>query len=313
MTVEIDGYRELEELYAGARHRVYRARRETDGQSVVIKAVRTKGAQPIDASRLRREYELLRSLRLPHVIRAYALIDHATAPALALEDFGGVTLARHAARARLSLTALLELFARIAGAVDELHNAGIIHKDINPSNILINQDQAIRLIDFGLSSRAAREYAAPSTPEVLQGTLQYISPEQTGRLNRPVDYRADLYALGVTIYELLCGRPPFRASDPLELIHSHIAREPTPPHVVTPGIPEALSMIVMRLLRKPASERYRSAHGLRLDLEECRHKLARTGVIDGFTPGQYDISSKFRVSDRLYGRDDELARAYGFP
>ncbi len=309
--MEIKGYREIEDLHVGERHHVYRARRDEDRHSVVIKAVRTSGTFTTDATRLRQEFEILHSLDIPEVIRAYAFIEHPSSPALVLEDFGGETLAQRLGRAELPLKALLQLFARVAGAVDDLHDAGIIHRDINPSNILVNESLTIRLIDFGLSSRASREYASPGAPEVLQGTLQYISPEQTGRLSRPIDYRADLYSLGATMYEALCGRPPFATNDPLELIHSHIAREPTPPHALRPGVPEALSMIVMRLLRKPASERYRSAQGLRLDLEECRHKLARTGLIEKFTPGQLDVSSTFRVSDKLHGRDAELASVQG--
>src|SRR5262249_6700897 len=196
----------------------------------------------------------------------------------------------------------------------ELHRREIVHKHLNPHSILLHPTTgAVCLADFSLSARTASETQTSLAPAPLHSTLAYLSPEQTGRMNRLVDYRTDLYSLGVIFYELLTGVPPFRADDALELIHCHIAKLPTPPSTVNATIPESLSQMVMKVLDKTAEERYQSALGLRADLERCAQQWTRLGNIAPFPLGQQDVSDRFVVPQLLYGREqqlDELLHAF---
>ncbi len=194
--------------------------------------------------------------------------------------------------------------AEILGAI---HAGNIIHKDINPSNIVYNPETGqVKIIDFGISTVLSRENPTLSNPNVLEGTLAYMSPEQTGRMNRAIDYRTDFYSLGATFYELLTGRLPFVTGDAMELVHCHMAKVPVPPHEVNPQIPKVVSDIVMKLLAKTAEERYQSAWGIKADLEECLTQLQTTGIIAEFTLARQDVSDKFQISQKLYGREAEV-------
>ena len=201
----------------------------------------------------------------------------------------------------------------LAQILGELHAQQIIHKDIKPHNILIDPDSGeAKLIDFSISSRLDKENPTLSNPNLLEGTLAYMSPEQTGRMNRAVDYRTDFYSLGVTLYEMLTGILPFQAVDPMELIHSHIAKTPAAPCSETVcrilgDVPEAISAIILKLLAKTAEERYQSAWGLKADLEECLFQLQTTGKIENFVPGRQDKSGHFLIPQTLYGRKAEVA------
>jgi len=171
---------------------------------------------------------------------------------LVLEDRGGVTLDR-LLPGPMELTQFLRFAVGIAAALGGLHEKGLIHKNVKPSNVLVNPATGqARLMGFGIASRLPRERQAPEPPEFIAGTLPYMAPEQTGRMNRSIDSRSDLYALGVTLYEMLTGTLPFTASDPMELVHAHIARQPTPPHERLNSVPRPVSTIVMKLLAKTA-------------------------------------------------------------
>ena len=195
--------------------------------------------------------------------------------------------------------------AGIAAAVADTHAKGLIHKEIKPANILIDADGAIRLTGFGIASRLPRQRHAPGPPEILAGTLAYMAPEQTGRMNRSIDSRSDLYSVGVVFYEMLTGVPPFEASDPMEWIHCHIARQPVPP-VVRLQIPQPISDIVMKLLAKTAEARYQTAAGLEADLRRCLSAWERDGRIDAFVIGQNDVSARLQIPEKLYGRKPEI-------
>ncbi len=196
---------------------------------------------------------------------------------------------------------------RIADLLGAIHAGNIIHKDINPSNIVYNPTTGqVKIIDFGISTVLSRENPTLSNPNVLEGTLAYMSPEQTGRMNREIDYRTDFYSLGATFYELLTGRLPFDTGDAMELVHCHIAKVPVPPHEVNPQIPKAISEIVMKLLAKTAEERYQSAWGIKADLEECLTQLQDKGIISEFPLCRQDVSDKFQISQKLYGREAEV-------
>jgi predicted ATPase/transcriptional regulator with GAF, ATPase, and Fis domain len=298
-----------EAVHHGRKRVVYRGRREADGMPVVLKTCAAAFPSSTDLAAIRREYEILRGLDLPGVVRAVELVRHHDRLTLVLEDHGETTL-RHRLRAGpLDLdtffVAALALLETVAG----VHRAGFIHKDIHPGNILLDADGRVTLGDFGLASRLASEAQPPSQPQLLEGTLAYLAPEQTGRMNRDVDYRSDLYAVGVCFYEMLTGQLPFDSADPLEMIHCHIARVPVPPAQRTPAVPAPLSSVVMRLLAKTPEDRYQSAEGVRHDLARQAAQWRTEGAITDDPLGESDHTDRFVIPQRLYGREAEVAAA----
>ena len=223
-----------------------------------------------------------------------------------LEDPGGEPLARLLGQP-WEITSFLRVAIGLAAALGRLHERGLIHKDVKPAHILVNAATgAVWLTGFGIASRLPRERQAPEPPEVIAGTLAYMAPEQTGRMNRSVDSRSDLYALGVTFYEMLTGALPFTAADPMEWVHCHIARQPTPPGERADGIPGPLSAIVMKLLAKTAEERYQTAAGVAADLRRCRAEWEAHGRIDPFPLGTQDVPDRLLIPETLYGREREI-------
>jgi PAS domain S-box-containing protein len=264
-------------------------------------------ASPGCVERLEHEYALKSELDAEWAARPVVLTHHNGRIALALEDPGGTPLDRLLGRP-LDVSHFLRIAIPLAGALRHVHERGLIHKDIKPANVLVNgMTGALKFTGFGISSRLARERQAPEPPETIAGTLAYMAPEQTGRMNRSVDSRSDLYALGVTFYELLTGALPFTATDPIELIHSHIARVPVPPHELASALPAPLSMIVVKLLAKTAEERYQTAAGVEADLRKCLTAWESFGRIDPFPPGLQDASDRLMIPEKLYGREIEIA------
>src|SRR5690242_5339587 len=307
---QVPGYSVTAELHRGRKRVVFRATRDRDGARVILKTLVDEYPSPGETAALRREYDLLGTLDVPGVAVAIGLESYRDRVALVLEDVGGTPLKTLVARGPLDLQAFFEVALPLVGTIGRIHEAGIIHKDINPNNILVNPTTAdVRLVDFSISSRLAAEHRRQlQHPHLLEGTIAYMAPEQTGRMNRGVDYRADLYSFGATCYEMLTGRRPFESHDPLEVIHAHVAQAAVPPHVREPGVPAPLSQLVMRLLAKSAEDRYQSAEGLEADLRRCREEWQRTGAIAAFPLGQDDLRGRFVVPQRLYGREREIAR-----
>src|ERR1700722_4809046 len=261
----------LETLREGAEFTLYRGRQH--GNPLPLLAVAPSAAQPSPQClrRLEHEYLLAADLDPAWAARPLALTRHEGRAVLILQDPGGELLDRVLDRGLgqpLDLTRFLRVAIGLAATLGQVHAHGLIHKDIKPPNVLVDDADNVRLTGFGIASRLPQESQAPAPPEVIAGTLAYMAPEQTGRMNRSIDARSDLYSLGVTLYQMLTGALPFEAADPLEWVHCHIARQPTPPHDRA-AIPEPLSALTMKLLAKNAEERYQTAAGLESDLRRC--------------------------------------------
>ncbi len=280
---------------------------------VVIKVLKTDFPTPLQLIRFNNEYEFTKDLAVDSVRKAIAQTRIEDKPALVLEYITGQTLKQAYVEQRQPPVDFLQAAVHIAQALGELHQRHIIHRDINSHNVLVNlETKQVKLIDFGLASRLDLRVQHLGNPEGLAGTLAYISPEQTGRMNRVVDYRTDLYSLGVTFYEMLTGHLPFESDNPLALVHAHLAKAPQPVTVLNPDVPPILSDIVLKLLAKNAEDRYQSAFGLQADLERCLAALTgRTGFENlaglRFELGQDDYSGQLRIPPKLYGRSGEMA------
>jgi len=283
-----------------------RGSRKADGARVIVKLLRAEHPSAAQVARLRHEHAILASIDGPEVVRALNLVKHGRGVALVLEDLGDVSLESTFRHERPSTERFLDLATRMAAAVAAIHRRAIIHKDIKPHHFLISGDQ-IKVIDFGIATRLSNETQIAKSASLLDGTLAYMSPEQTGRMNRSIDRRTDLYSLGVTFYQLLTGQLPFDSSDPLELVHSHIARVPRPINEASPGVPQQICDIVMKLMAKAAEDRYQSAAGLKVDLEECAARLRASGEIAPFPLGRNDASGELSIPQKLYGRESEVA------
>lgn len=314
------GFQITQKIHETERSVVYRALRSSDSCPVMLKVLNTQYPTPRELARYRQEYEILGYLNapgvpgVPGVIEAYSLEKRKNTTFLVLEDFGAASLSTSFEEQPPMIERFLDLAIQASAALGHIHQRGVIHKDINPSNIVWNSSSnQLKIIDFGVATRLSTESPTLKDPKVIEGTLAYISPEQTGRMNRRLDYRTDFYSLGVTFYELLTGHLPFEKQDALELVHAHIAARPRPPIELRDDIPPMLSRIIMHLLAKTAEERYQSAWGLKADLEACRALLPgqrRSSVLPLSCEG---ISDRFEIPQTLYGRGhdtDALLQAF---
>ncbi|MDZ8188808.1 MAG: AAA family ATPase [Nostoc sp. ChiSLP02] len=318
-------YRITQKIYESANSLVYRAILKSDNQPIILKILKDNYPTPSELTRYKQEYEVTRSLNTDGVIKAYNLQRYENSLVMFLEDFGGESLkllmCDLASPAQSNRQFFLKEFFSIAIKITEslvaIHAANIIHKDINPSNIVYNPETGqLKIIDFGISTYLPRENQTVGNIEQLEGTLAYIAPEQTGRMNRGIDYRSDFYSLGATFYELLTNQLPFTTTtDSIELVHCHIAQQPVPPHELietlnstSQPIPKAVSDIVMKLLAKTPEERYQSAWGIKADLETCLAQLQSLGQIDEFCLATQDICDRFVIPEKLYGREKEVTQ-----
>ena len=276
---------------------------------LVLKILNAEEPDRDDVMRLDNELSISRDLGIPSVRRALRRERVDGRHALVLEYVEGHPLEARAVRDRRDLEDFLRTAIQLAQALGELHQRQIIHRDLKPRNVIFDEARKVAtIIDFGLSSRIDLRTTHLGNPERLEGTLAYMSPEQTGRMNRAVDYRTDLYSLGVTFFELLTGRLPFETLDAIELVHCHIARSPPAPHAVNPRVPELVSDLVLKLLAKDADERYETAFGLRHDLERAMESLSPSGGVARFALAQRDHSGRLQLAGKLWGREDETRR-----
>ena len=284
-------------------------RDSAEGRRDAVLAVLPASEQPTPKTldRLAHEYSLKDELDSAWAVRPLELVRDRGRSVLALEDPGGELLSGLLS-IPMDVGRFLPLAVDLSAAIGKLHQRGLIHKDIKPANIMVNGAgrEEVRLTGFGIASRLPRERRPPDPPEAIVGTLAYMAPEQTGRMNRSVDSRSDLYSLGVTFYEMLTGGLPFTASDPMEWVHCHIARQAEAPGERTSGIPEVLSSIVMKLLAKTAEERYQTAAGVEADLRRCLSEWQSQGRIDLFAFRAEDSSERLLIPEKLYGREREV-------
>ncbi|MEG4811406.1 AAA family ATPase [Microcoleus sp. F8-D3] len=308
MRTPLAGYQPIAPLHEGTKTVIYQGRYELEHTPVIIKTLKAEYPTLEEIARIRHEYQILHSLKIPGIIKPIELKPYEHGLALILEDFGGQPLKQYINDQKTNLISFLQIASQLAQILGELHQNQIIHKDIKPQNILIKPEtREIKLIDFSIATRLEKENPTISNPNYIEGTLAYMSPEQTGRMNRSIDYRTDFYSLGVTFYEMLAGQLPFNSNDPMELVHCHIAKQPKSLNQLNPELPKAVVDIVMKLLAKTAEDRYQSAGGLLADLEECLKQLEESGQIKDFTAGKLDRFGQFLIPQILYGRETEVA------
>jgi PAS domain S-box-containing protein len=297
-----------EQVYESNQSIIYRAVRRGDSSPVILKMLKQAYPSPEKIAWFKREYEITKILALDGVVNVHGLENYQNRWVMILEDFGGSSLEIITRSHQFNLGDFWPLALKIVEILESVHRQGVIHKDINPSNLVLNQKTGqIKLIDFGISTQLSLENPVESNPNHLEGTLAYISPEQTGRMNRGIDYRTDFYSLGVTFYKLLTAQLPFASHDVLELLHAHIAKQPLAPHQLHPEIPRTLSEIILKLMAKNAEERYQSTQGLKIDLEKSwRRWQKKKRLTEIFPLGQSDASDRFQISQKLYGREKEI-------
>ncbi|PCK09865.1 MAG: hypothetical protein COA42_02090 [Alteromonadaceae bacterium] len=329
----IAGYQLTCELNMGKNTRIYRAERQSDGALAVLKVLEGEVLSTQDIARFKHEYHIVANLELPGVVRPLALMplarpqnnsvvakskdplsndrqpnDHQRWVFTMEDDGESLSLDRHRRTREFTISEILHIGVEVAGALHQLHENGIIHKDIKPDNILYNaKTGAVKLIDFGISTTLAEEQQGYLPANALEGSLFYISPEQTGRMNRVIDTRTDLYSLGITLYELLCGCLPFEAEDEIGWVHCHIAKTPRPLHSISNTLPVMLSNVVQRLMEKHAESRYQTAHGLKRDLQCCVAEYEQNANINAFTLARHDRCGQLKIPQKLYGREEDVA------
>ncbi|MBU1169964.1 MAG: AAA family ATPase [Proteobacteria bacterium] len=298
----------LHEKIHETRHAVvYRGRKNNAGQSLIIKVLKTKYPIPSEIARFRQEYNRVKNLDMDGIVKIYDLIEYDNRFGIIEEDFDGISLKERIRTKIIDLESFLHIAKKLSETLGLIHTNNIIHLAIKPENIMVNVNQnTVKITNFGISEALTNANDEIYDPAVIEGVLSYMSPEQTGRMNRAVDYRSDMYSLGITCYEMLTGQVPFLSKDPMELIHSHIARQPAPPHQINTSIPPVISHIILKLLMKTPEMRYQNGFGLLADIEECLKQLSSGHGIKEFPLASKDISIKFNIPQVLVGREEEL-------
>lgn len=306
----IPGYQILEALGESAPNIVYSAVRESDGKKIVVKTLVQKFPLKEDLAALNREYELLKNVSIEGVVKVDELVKYGHGNLAIIMENSGISLSRYLqqlSNQTVSVDAFYNFAVQLVSTLGQIHDAQIIHKDLVPNNIIIDQEsKLLKIIDFSSSSQLIREHQEANASRRIEGSLQYISPEQTGRMNRDIDYRTDYYSLGVSFYQMLTGRLPFESDDALELVHCHISKKPLEPRRYNKQIPVSLSNIILKLMSKNAEDRYQSSRGILFDLELSRNLYRNGDYSSGFELAGQDVSRRFSIPQKLYGRDEEM-------
>jgi PAS domain S-box-containing protein len=308
MMIALPGFKIVTLLKAGVKAVIYRGIKVKDQCPVIIKGLRPEQCTPNNIAQLKYEYAIAQRLNTAAAVKVYALEMHQGIPYLIMEDFEARSLDQFLEQFQQPVP-FLKIAIEITNRLAQIHTHQIVHKDIKPQNILINlETNQVKITDFGIAAFIPYQQQMVSSSSRIEGSLPYLSPEQTGRMNQGIDHRSDLYSLGVTFYEMLTGQLPFQGKDPLEWVHCHIAKSPLSPTKLNSDIPQLLSDIIIKLLSKVAEQRYQSALGLQFDLERCLKQLETTAEIPSFVLGEQDISERFQIPQKLYGRESEIAK-----
>ncbi|MDF5732118.1 MAG: protein kinase [Rhizonema sp. PD38] len=300
-------YEVIQEIYHSDHTVIYRGKSLRKQQSVIIKTFKSEYPTLEEIALLKHEYQIAKNLDLEGIVKPLSLETYGNGLALILEDVDGQSLKHYITLKKIELIDFLKIAIQLAQTLAELQTRQITHKDIKSSNIIINPETGqVKITDFALASNLSKENHIISHSNILEDTLAYMSPEQTGKMNRFIDYRTDYYSLGVIFYELLTNQLPFASTDTIELVHCHIAEKAIPPHLVNLEVPVAISEIVIKLLAKNAEDRYQSALGIKYDLEFCLTQLQATGNILNFILGAQDLSGQLLTPKKLYGREQEV-------
>ncbi len=303
----MENYSDVKLIYQSNLSNIFSGIRTTDNTPVIIKILQNETPSFSEISALQFEFDIGSEFNHKNIIKMLNFEQHGSKSAIIMEYFHGEPISKIVKSREVNLSEFFDIAIQLVEAIGEVHSKNVIHKDINPSNILWDEkEKSLKLIDFGISSKLSRELQTAMDPQSLEGTLLYMSPEQTGRMNRSIDYRSDYYSMGMTLYEIITGSPCFGSNDILEIIHCHIARIPVPPAQRHKDIPLSVSDIIMKLLAKNAEERYQSSFGIIHDLKQCQKSFLNNFTLDNFIIGEKDIPEKFEIPEKLYGREKEI-------
>ncbi|MCG8612143.1 MAG: protein kinase, partial [Pseudomonadales bacterium] len=312
LLIKVAGYEIEETLSVNSVTIVCRGRRLTDQKRVILKALIDTHPTAERLARFKSGFEVLHKFEHPCIIKPVHWVAPGSSfpyPVMILDDFGGTELLAHLQRQNcqyLSIKTFFSIAMQLVGALSEIHQKHVIHRDLHPANIAFDPFSGrVQIFDFDMSSCLSREQPALDPPDRLEGRLHYLSPEQTGRMNRLLDYRCDFYSLGATFFHLLTGKPPFQADDALGLVYAHLAQRPPSVRETRPDIPEALARVIGKLLAKSAEDRYQSAQGLKADLERVESAFLAHQELQNFNPGAFDNSGKLLIPQKLYGREEQ--------
>jgi predicted ATPase/signal transduction histidine kinase len=303
----ISGYTNLEVIDRDSRTIIYRGDRERDGQTFILKTFQSESPTPGEMARLQHEYQMTKELPIPGILTPEDFLVIDRYPVLVYQNFPGQTLKQYLQTHQLTIKDFLKIALQIVEIIQEIHHHEIIHKNLTPQSIWIDPATGqVKITDFSLASPFSQEDRVSGLLESFKENLAYLSPEQTGRMNRTIDYRTDFYSLGIIFYEMLARSLPFQTTDSLQIVHCHIAKKPVSLHQQNPNIPQVISEIIDQLLCKTAEDRYQSSYGIKIDLETCLSQWKKNGTIEPFTLASQDISKKLRISQKLYGREREI-------
>jgi predicted ATPase/serine phosphatase RsbU (regulator of sigma subunit)/tRNA A-37 threonylcarbamoyl transferase component Bud32 len=306
-SLNLEGYEILSRVLTQSKRDLYIAFSKALNKKVIVKNVSSGDDLNPAVVNLRNEYEIIKYLSDELELQAYDFIKHTDGFALVMDYIEGPSLREKITQGPMEIDTFFHYAIELTHKLQKIHSKKVIHKDIKPDNVIVeNETNTLVLIDFGISTRLQKQESNWTPPNVLEGSIPYISPEQTGRMNRIVDYRTDFYSLGVTFYEMITGRLPFESEDLLEVIHSHLAKLPEPPVKIRPNLPLVLSDLILKLMNKTAEDRYQSARSIYLDLYRCYEEWKSTGKIDYFTLGEKDLNEEFKIPQKLYGREKEV-------